>query len=48
MEGVQGQSPKMNWDKRDLAGEYRSFEAHVEFMFKGPLKTQTKKPSVAI
>ena len=36
-------TPKMDWNSRDLPTAWRSFRRHLEFMFGGPLKSKSEE-----
>ena len=38
-----GAIPCLDWDCNDLPRAWKSFQTHVEFMFKGPLKKKTEE-----
>ena len=38
MSSVEKQNPRMAWESADLAGAFKSFKAHCEFMFGGSLE----------
>lgn len=40
---VKTDTPKMNWESRDLSNAFKKFKEHCEFMFKGPLATKTEE-----
>ena len=37
-DGLTGRTPSLNWERGDLPGVWKSFKAHCDFMFQGPLK----------
>ena len=36
-------NPKYNRDSADLVGEWKAFRQHVEFVFKGPLRSKNEE-----
>ena len=47
MEGLFGSVPSMCWEGNDLEGAWKSFQAHVNFMFQGPLKEKSEEEKCA-
>ena len=40
---IQEQTPRMDWESRDLPNAFKAFKEHAEFMFGGPLKSKTEE-----
>lgn len=40
-------NPSINWEKKDINGEWKQFSQHVKLMFQGPLKRATKEEQAA-
>ncbi|XP_045182664.2 uncharacterized protein K02A2.6-like [Mercenaria mercenaria] len=39
---LSSQTPKMNWETKDLPSAFKAFKTHAEFMFGGPLKKKSE------
>ena len=40
---IQEQTPRMDWESRDLPNAAKALKEHAEFMFEGPLKPKTEE-----
>ena len=38
-----GALPVLDWESQDLPRAWKTFQTHVEFMFKGPLKSKSEE-----